>query len=84
VAREQEREHVRADLPPDALADLLLDAIEGGLIRGLVERGCEAAAEPDALALEDHLRRAAQARIDLVLDGARKRNERVRPPARSR
>ena len=77
---EQQREHVRGDVSAEALADLLLDAIEGGLIRALSAHA-EAA---DASTLAGVLRTAAQARIDLFLDGARKRNERVRLPARSR
>jgi len=64
---------LRADRPAVALADLLLDAIEGGLVSGLRALGASSAANPEkSLAVE------VQARVDLVLDGARKRNERVR------
>jgi hypothetical protein len=45
---------------------MLVDAIEGGLIEGLRAGG-------DAKARA----RCVQARVDLILDGARKRNERV-------
>jgi len=70
---EQRRQHLRADRPAVALADLLLDAIEGGLVSGLRALGASSAANPEkSLAVE------VQARVDLVLDGARKRNERVR------
>ncbi len=70
---EQRREHVRADRPAAALADLLLDAIEGGLVSGL--RALDASSAVNA---EKPLAVEIQARVDLVLDGARKRNERVR------
>jgi AcrR family transcriptional regulator len=80
IAQEQKREQIRADVAPETLAELLLDALEGGLIPALREE-----ADPDrASGLEGALRGSAQARIDLVLDGARKRNERVRLPARPR
>ncbi len=73
VRAEQARDHLRSDLPAETLADLLLDAIEGGLIAGL-----EAEPTTSSRALAGF----TQARVDLVLDGARKRNERVRPPSR--
>jgi AcrR family transcriptional regulator len=80
IAQEQKREQIRADVASETLAELLLDALEGGLIQVLREE-----ADPDrATDLEGSLRGSAQARIDLVLDGARKRNERVRLPARPR
>jgi AcrR family transcriptional regulator len=69
VEREQAADRLRRDLPASLLATALLDALEAGLIDGL--RG-----EP----AEDVLARGLQARVDLVLDGARKRNERVELP----
>ena len=73
----QQREHVRADRSADLLADLLADAVEGGLIAGLSVVVESRAAESSARAREIASR--IQSRVDLVLDGARKRNERVRP-----
>jgi AcrR family transcriptional regulator len=88
LSGEQERERVRGDISAQALGELLVDAIEGGMIAGLRANGTDA-----------ELSRALQARVDLILDGARKKNERVaapsasggtprqagtRPPARSR
>ncbi len=78
-ALEQKREHVRGDQPPEALADLLADAIEGGLVEGLA--AAIDARESDPRARARILGARLQARVDLVLDGARKRNERVRPDA---
>ena len=79
LREEQQREHVRADIQPSALASMLMDAIEGGLIAGLKE--CVVAAElaePGAsVDSAAPLARTIQGRVDLVLDGARKRNERV-------
>ena len=69
LTREQERARLRGDLPARVLAEMLCDALEAGLIAGLRESG-------EAVAVAAELR----ARVDLVLDGARKRNERVAPP----
>jgi AcrR family transcriptional regulator len=69
-SREQGRERVRADVSAEALAELLIDAVESGLISGLRSE-----------LPEGDLARAIQGRVDLVLDGARKRNERVAAPA---
>ncbi len=69
ISAEQERERVRADVSAIALGELLRDAIEGGLIEGM--RGTANAPE---------LAKRVRARVDLVLDGARKRNERVAAP----
>ncbi|MCA9506003.1 MAG: TetR/AcrR family transcriptional regulator [Myxococcales bacterium] len=88
LAREQESERVRTDLSPEALARLVRDAIEGGLIEGLEElvarRAGEDAPGDASLAENDAgvglLERAVRVRLDLVLDGARKRNERVEAP----
>lgn len=69
LREEQVAERVRADLPAEILAELIVDAFEAGLIEGL--RPARGGDEP--------LRRL-QARIDVLLDGARKRNERVAAP----
>ena len=66
LGREQERERVRGDISARALAEMLVDAIEGGMIVGLQGNANEA-----------ELAKSMRARIDLILDGARKRNERV-------
>lgn len=79
VALAQQREHVRADQTPEALAELLADAIEGGLVEGLV--AAIEAGESDPRARARLISAPLQGRVDLVLDGARKRNERVRPGA---
>ena len=75
LRKEQQRAHIRGDLGPKALAAMLMDAIEGGLIAGLRE----GRSEPDVAGSGNPslLARAIQERVDLVLDGARKRNERV-------
>jgi AcrR family transcriptional regulator len=69
VGREQERGRIRADLPASAFARMLEEAVEGGLISGLAESG-----DPKQVAA------ILRARVDLILDGARKRNERVSAP----
>lgn len=69
ILREQSDGRIRQDLSAALLADLILDAIESGLVDGLrTERSA------------DDLARGLQARVDLILDGARKRNERVELP----
>jgi AcrR family transcriptional regulator len=73
LEREQEDERVRRDLSAVVLASALLDAIEAGLIEGL-----------RAAHTEEVVARGLQARVDLVLDGARKRNERVELPRAGR
>ncbi|MEZ4333026.1 MAG: TetR/AcrR family transcriptional regulator [Myxococcota bacterium] len=72
VRREQQGERVRSDVSPGVLAEMLLDALESGLIAGL-----------RADQTEDAVARGLQARVDLILDGARKRNERVESPRRA-
>ncbi|MBK7949346.1 MAG: TetR/AcrR family transcriptional regulator [Deltaproteobacteria bacterium] len=69
LLREQQRERIRQDVPARLLAELLLDGLESGLIDGLRAGGSES-----------ELARAMQARVDVILDGARKRNERVEAP----
>jgi AcrR family transcriptional regulator len=67
--REQERERVRRDITAIALYEMVIDALEGALIAGL-RAGLE----------ETDLAKGLRGRIDLILDGARKRNERVTAP----
>lgn len=69
----QEAGEIRADLAPDELADLLLSVVEGRLRAWL--GGDPAAAS--AATLEVSVRRA----VDVVMDGCRKRHERVRASA---
>jgi AcrR family transcriptional regulator len=71
ITREQARKRVRADLAAAPLAEILGEAIEGGLIAGL-----RVSKEPIQVAA------MIRERVDLVLDGARKRSERVAAPAR--
>jgi AcrR family transcriptional regulator len=71
IEGEQERERIRRDLPARLLAEMILDALESGLAEGL------RLARP-----EEELAKSLQARVDLILDGARKRNERVELPGR--
>ena len=59
----------------------MLDAIEGGVIAGVIG---VAENEADGDAARITVAEAVQRRVDLVLDGARKRNERVRLPPASR
>jgi AcrR family transcriptional regulator len=70
IAAEQDRGRLRADLAPELLAEMVIEALEGGIGAGL-GRGDE----------ERSFARQLMARIDLVLDGARKKNERVVAPA---
>lgn len=70
LVREQERDRVRKDISARALGEMLFDAIEGGVIAGLQR-------EED----ETELAKTLCARVDLILDGSRKRNERVAAPA---
>jgi AcrR family transcriptional regulator len=72
LMRWQESERVRRDIDAEAIAVVLLESVEGGLIDGL-RRGLDAQAFAATL----------QARLDLILDGARKRNERVAAPVAS-
>jgi len=72
IASEQERERVRADLGATTLGEMIRDAIEGGLIEAL-----RAALD------EVEAAKRIRARVDLVLDAARKRNERVAAPTAS-
>ena len=69
IVHEQSHERIRQDLPAALLAEMILDAIESGVVEGL--RSSRSA---------EDLARGIQARVDLILDGARKRNERVEPP----
>lgn len=67
----QQRGELRADLPADELAAVLAAAVDTA-VAGWAARGAAAALAP-------RLQRAA----DLVLDGGRKRHERVRAPSPS-
>lgn len=73
LARWQKSERVRRDIDAAAIAMILMESVEGGLIDGLRQA-------LDAPALAQVLR----TRVDLILDGARKRNERVAAPLASR
>jgi len=87
LREEQKREHVRGDLEARVLASMLVDAIEGGLIDGLrtlTARAASPSGSPPDLEDSKLLASSIRDRLDLVLDGGRKRNERVRPPTRSR
>ena len=66
IAKEQADGRLRSDLDARRLTSLLLEAFEGGLIEALGEA-------TDAREAE----RLMRSRVDLILDGARKRNERV-------
>ena len=81
LAEEQARGHLRGDLAARELAGVLLDSIEGGLVSAL--EAVEVADAADADEDTRRIKKLIQSRVDLVLDGARKRNERVRPPARN-
>jgi AcrR family transcriptional regulator len=69
LRRWQESERIRKDVDALTMAELLIEAIESGLISGLRQQS-------SAKALSKRL----QAGVDLVLDGSRKRNERVAAP----
>lgn len=73
VAAAQEREEVRRDIPAEELGRLLEAALLSSAA-GWLER-----ADPSEPAAPALLRA-----VDLVLDGSRRRNERVRAPAASR
>lgn len=78
LRREQEREHVRSDIGATRLAAWVAEAVESGLCVALGELVMAAeSGTPPGSSLASEL----SACVDLVLDGARKRNERVRPPA---
>lgn len=87
LREEQKRERVRQDIQAMDLASTLLDAIEGGLIQGLQQAsggasthhsaGVESDSQPSEALLTAELTRSIRTRVDLVLDGFRKRNERV-------
>jgi AcrR family transcriptional regulator len=69
LGREQQRERVRGDLSARAIGQMLIDAIEAGMIAGLQSEQNE-----------KELAKTMRVRVDLILDGARKRNERVTAP----
>ena len=56
------------------MAEIIVDALEGGLIEGI-----RLSDDADSLAVKtSKIEQAIRARLDLALDGARKRNQRVR------
>jgi AcrR family transcriptional regulator len=69
LQRWQQSERVRGDIDALTMAEMLMEAIESGLIAGLRR----------PLSGSD-LAKGLRARVDLLLDGARKRNERVAAP----
>jgi AcrR family transcriptional regulator len=69
LRRWQESERVRGDVDALTMAEMLMEAIESGLIADLRR----------PLAGTD-LAKGLRARVDLILDGARKRNQRVAAP----
>jgi len=71
----QREGNLRADLDAELLAQLLLSCVAGTLSSGLAEPRSEPG-QPLEQPLRERLGRGA----DLLLDGFRKRNERVRPP----
>ncbi|MFK7895935.1 MAG: TetR/AcrR family transcriptional regulator [Myxococcota bacterium] len=72
VRQEQSRERVRKDHGSEGLAEILLDGFEGGICSAVRENASLASPHsPTAIS------RALQVRMDLILDGFRKRNERV-------
>ncbi len=81
IGEEQRRDRVRADVSENDLAEILMDAIEGGLIAGLRTRTGSRGEAGSASSNEADLSWAIRSRVDLVLDGFRKRNERVSAPA---
>jgi len=68
------RGEIRSDVPAPQLAEMLRSAVVSALVCGL-----DRDRPPDANALASRIRLAA----DVVLDGMRKRNERVRVAARA-
>ena len=71
VAEAQARGELRRDLPPEQLGPLLGSVAQGAVAGWLSRQDRD---EP----LDRYLLRA----VDLVLDGARRRNERVQPAKR--
>ena len=66
----QEREGVGEDISAQVRGEMVVDAIEGGVMAGLMQ-GIG----------QGELAKTRRLRVDLILDGARKKNERVEPPA---
>ncbi len=75
VRAEQERDRVRKDLQPLALSQILVDGLEGGLVAAVEDQKEEANSASHKIA------RGLEGRVELILDGLRKRNERVSAPA---
>jgi AcrR family transcriptional regulator len=84
----QQAGSIRADLDAELLAQLLLSCVAGVLSSGLAEPRSDSG-QPLEQSLEQSLEQPLEQRLrerlgrgaDLLLDGFRKRNERVRPPA---
>lgn len=76
IDREQRSGRLRSDLSHLALADMLVEALESGLVAGLARENLGESKSEGVAELTAELRK----RVDLVLDGARKRNERVEAP----
>jgi AcrR family transcriptional regulator len=74
VARAQERGELRADVSAGQLAEMLRSALVSTLAQWLAGEGEETGARQERDGLEARLSRCA----DVLLDGFRKRNERVR------
>ena len=88
IERAQQQGHFRADLDAELLAQLLLSCVAGILSSGLAEPRSDSGQlleqrldQPLDPPLEQRLRERLGRGADLLLDGFRKRNERVRPPA---
>lgn len=79
----QQEGNLRADLDAELLAQLLLSCVAGILSSGLAESRSDSGQpleQPLDQPLEKRLRERLGRGADLLLDGFRKRNERVRPP----
>ena len=93
IERAQQQGDFRADLDAELLAQLLLSCVAGILSSGLAEprsdSGQPPLEQPLGQRLDQRLEQPLEQRLrerlgrgaDLLLDGFRKRNERVRPPA---
>ena len=77
VCAEQERDRVRKDLRPLALSEMLVDGLEGGVVAAVENKN--AGQKPNSASL--NIARSLEGRVELILDGMRKRNERVSAPA---
>ena len=76
LSGEQAAGRIRADVSAETLTSLLVMALESGLVEGLGP-GADDAEPVTPQVVADRLASALLTRVDLVLDGARKKNERV-------